>query len=1401
MKKFRYLPAVLMMVLCLAVLAVGIYALKPKRNSIEGTITLTSSNPGVNLTAYYVPEGVVVSDAVMEDANKIGTTKSARTGVKLNITDSRLAFNPENANKASDVKPQVVAIKIENTSNKTLGAYFTDTASSTDVKTTMPLSSYTSSLAPETLVSNFSKVDFSRYTKVGGNNSAIVTLSVSLLTLSTEDIYIKLHSYLVIEDYNEDKLINKQTDPHLALNATEEAYTFTPTRLSTTTTTMDAETYDVGDGKYLGVVNLKYEDDSATEGQKTTFSFNYYVTTTEGTISAEEIFSGESEIGLGKYVDVADYLIKWETGSLVFFQEGTDYWVEGNTITVSYTFSKSLNFAFGHVTAPGMKLHFSVANNNTNVYLMEVTSNGIETETYLTDMPTEISTARNVTVKNSIHAGVIPIKVAQTDLQNPSFNLMVNYLGNLFPAEGIGGLASDLGFGLFKGRFNTFLEFVEAGGLDETGKSVESCSYNVEETKIIFTNADFSQSETYITLLYIYETSSISDVTPYLFDENNTNIFSIIAETITPTYNDFVLMDSADSFDFTFVKEPTQITKGDLSDNVSITTIALRNIPQQETPQGAVISTSADYGSVFIAEKWVFDMYAEIGMTLAELGGALIAGELDSNDIYVSMGTLTPTGTEFEISESYLNGGNATYVLIMLCDPSEEDVVKNISFGLSMREIVAEVVYTLSADGNYYTVSGTTGAMSEIKIPATYNEKPVKEIAASAFKSCTATTIDLSEATNLTTIGESAFENSNITSLTIPSSITSIGDDAFASCRKLTKVNYYATNAVVGEQIFYDAGNNGNGITLTVGANVEVIPNGLFETDVDGQHNLTTVAFEDGSVCTTIGEYAFGDCYSLTNINLENLTKLTTIGEGAFSSCESLQSITIPEGVISIGDWAFSDCSELTAINYNAKKLNALASAQDIFNGAGEDGEGITLTIGSKVQEIPNFLFVGSENIEGDCDFNLVSVTFEAGSVCELIGSTAFAGCRQLTNVDFTNAKNLKTISDGAFVMCVSLINMQLEKLVNLENVGRVSFGQCQSLQTITIPEKVTTIGYGAFAWCYNLTEINYNAINVTSDNNCIFSMSAQNGAVVDIGAKVQVIPERLFNGSTVLSVDDGVGPTAAITQVNFDENSVCHTIKAEAFANLYNLTKVTIPASITTINDGAFRSCNSLVEVINLSSLPIVKGDASYGAVALYAKAVYNTENYETVIIVENNVQYWVADGEKVAIGLVDRSVSSISIANDCTKISGGAFRYCNNIQSVTIPSSVLEIGARAFMYCANLKSVVISNGSIGGGAFANCSKLASVTINEGVTIIGENAFYGTVIESITIPSSVISIGLDAFGYVVKTITIKAGTAATFQYLIRYPYTLTINGTQTAIASNTQLARVETYDSVYTKQ
>ncbi len=109
---------------------------------------------------------------------------------------------------------------------------------------------------------------------------------------------------------------------------------------------------------------------------------------------------------------------------------------------------------------------------------------------------------------------------------------------------------------------------------------------------------------------------------------------------------------------------------------------------------------------------------------------------------------------------------------------------------------------------------------------------------------------------------------------------------------------------------------------------------------------------------------------------------------------------------------------------------------------------------------------------------------------------------------------------------------------------------------------------------------------------------------------------------------------------------------------------------------------------------------------------------------------------------------LTSITIPNSVTSIGSSVFTGCSGLISITIPNSVTSIGENAFAGCSSLTNVTIPNSitNIGVSAFVDCKSLTSISIPESVTSIGETAFNGAGLKSITIPSSVNSIGMWAF-------------------------------------------------------
>lgn len=230
------------------------------------------------------------------------------------------------------------------------------------------------------------------------------------------------------------------------------------------------------------------------------------------------------------------------------------------------------------------------------------------------------------------------------------------------------------------------------------------------------------------------------------------------------------------------------------------------------------------------------------------------------------------------------------------------------------------------------------------------------------------------------------------------------------------------------------------------------------------------------------------------------------------------------------------------------------------------------------------------------------------------------------------------------------------------------------------------------------------------------------------------------------------------------------------SFEYCINLQEITIPSSVTSINQRTFFRCyfNNFVNNSDLDEISnnywgatIINSDENGFCIKNGELYNYRYKMFYTDIVIPDNVtsigQYVFDNCTHINSVIIPDSVTSIgdhsfsscsgltsiTIPNSVTTIGNYAFDFCSGLTSITIGSSVTTIGQQAFRYCRGLTSVTIPNSvtSISNNAFDGCSSLISVDISNSVTNIGNNAFIGcTSLTSVVIPNSVTSIGSYAF-------------------------------------------------------
>ena len=289
----------------------------------------------------------------------------------------------------------------------------------------------------------------------------------------------------------------------------------------------------------------------------------------------------------------------------------------------------------------------------------------------------------------------------------------------------------------------------------------------------------------------------------------------------------------------------------------------------------------------------------------------------------------------------------------------------------------------------------------------------------------------------MTEVPNSLLYFSSVKSVSIPDTVTSIGSSAFNQCT-VEYVNIPESVTSIGTYSFAYSGIH----EMTLPEGVTYIPNYSFRycSQLEEFHmgeSVTSIgnsAFQDCSSLTTIdlpdsitymGESVFRDCTSLTSITYPAISE---VKNSTFYGCSSLTDVTIPDTVTSIGSYAFQDCTSLVSIE-----------------------------LPNSVRTLSTYTFSGCTSLE--------SITLPSSMTS--LGSQAFGNCTSLTSIDIPN---VSTIPSYTFASCTSLTEVTIPNTVT--SIGSGAFSSCTSLGNVTLPSALTSIGQSAFYMCSGITEI-----------------------------------------------------------------------------------------------------------------------------------------------------------------------------------------------------------------------------------------------------------------------------------------------------------------------------------------
>lgn len=548
---------------------------------------------------------------------------------------------------------------------------------------------------------------------------------------------------------------------------------------------------------------------------------------------------------------------------------------------------------------------------------------------------------------------------------------------------------------------------------------------------------------------------------------------------------------------------------------------------------------------------------------------------------------------------------------------------------------------------------------------------------------------------------------------------TSSYDDGIAVRQYNT--TYYIPNrlrsvVVTGGNLLYEAFCGCGGLTSVT------IPSSVSSIDASAFYNccgLTSVTFHNS--VTNIGNSAFYNCTGISGL-LSIPNSVETIGESAFSGCIGIDSLYIGSAVETIGNNAFANCP-VSYLHYNAKNCTSQLNynSNSPFNSFRSTLQ--TLVLGENIESLPDYAFynydvlsslslpntlvsIGS-NAFTDCDNllsldtrNVVSVGDSAFANCDRlvqvnvgdsarsIGNGVFGGCFRMSSVSI--GKSVETIGDNAFNGCVRLVSPALPE--TLTSIGTSAFNGCSRFEgMLTLPRNLAQIGDSAYSGCSGIT-----AITAKPTNPPIISENTFNGISNDV--PVYVPCGRVLNYYVTdywenfpniqeatpfevsLSSNDNAMGVAVVTQQPTCNNHQCH-IRANANYGYHFLKwndgNESNPRILELDSDTAFMA----IFVVNNSYISVQCNDSTMGSVSGSGLYSYNAPvelratpytNYHFQRWhdgVTDNPRYLLATQDSTFTAVFMPNVSTVTLSNNNPEmgtVSGGGVYYYQNQISI---------------------------------------------------------------------------------------------------------------------------------------
>jgi len=498
------------------------------------------------------------------------------------------------------------------------------------------------------------------------------------------------------------------------------------------------------------------------------------------------------------------------------------------------------------------------------------------------------------------------------------------------------------------------------------------------------------------------------------------------------------------------------------------------------------------------------------------------------------------------------------------------DEMKN----LALLNLMYATIYTYT--GSSGTSSGTTTTYPAGEIPAYAFYNPVRLTYKPGLTSVTLPT-------NATSIGEQAFYFCwNLASMTIPNSVKKIGDYAFYGCYALSSFTATSshTRFATDQGILYNKAKdtlflcpNARTGSLTIPNTVKHIDKSAFENC----YNLTSVTLPSSLIST--GSYAFAYCSGITG-NLTLPTSLKMVDDGAFYGCYYLTgTVSIPGALTRLGNYCFFESNAIQAFSVSTANPRYSSHNGILFSKQADSlficpaGLTGTINIPSSVKFIGSHAFYGCKNLTG-------SLTIP--DITDYIANYAFNGCTSLQGINVSTANPWFRSENGVLysknkdrlLFCPTGFTGNFPLSEGLLSIDPGAFYSCTGITgTLAFPASLSWIGEYAFYNCPGIS-----GFDVHNQNPWF---SAQEGILLNKSADTLYICPLSKTGTyRIPSVVQHIGNAAfsgCTGLTGIESHPGLRSLGTSSFAGCTALRTVVLPSSNIIIGYGAFYNCTAL--------------------------------------------------------------------------------------------------------------------------------------------------------------------------------------------------------------------------------